>query len=366
MNLRPTKLIRSLGVLAAVAMLGLAACASPPSELVEARQTYEQVAQGPAAEYAPAELQAAKQALEQAEEAYEDEGNDPITRSLAYRAQRKAQLAAVEADIFLARQNKRTNEQALLDAYEESRQQLKGELAQRRAEMVESQNELALERERLEQARQNLEQARQRGDMTEQELQEQRQMLEQRQQALAQREQQLAVMATELANEREQRQQMQERLEQARSQLEEFAKVEDRQRNMIITVPGEVLFEVGEYELRPVAKQRLSKVAQVLLQDKERKIVVEGHTDAQGSEEMNQQLSQNRAQAVREYFISQGIAADRIEAVGRGEGDPLAPNETPTGRATNRRVEIIVEGAGTAALQPGPGAAQQGQQGQQQ
>jgi outer membrane protein OmpA-like peptidoglycan-associated protein len=77
-------------------------------------------------------------------------------------------------------------------------------------------------------------------------------------------------------------------------------------------------------------------------QDAESKITVEGHTDSQGVASYNQDLSQRRAQSVRDYLVSRGIATDRITAQGFGLTRPIADNGSPEGRANNRRVEIIV------------------------
>ena len=71
-------------------------------------------------------------------------------------------------------------------------------------------------------------------------------------------------------------------------------------------------------------------------------LIVEGHTDSQGSESYNQGLSQRRADTVRNYIVQQGYPADRIRAVGMGEGNPIANNASPEGRSNNRRVEIII------------------------
>ena len=73
------------------------------------------------------------------------------------------------------------------------------------------------------------------------------------------------------------------------------------------------------------------------------KIVVEGYTDSNGNDDSNLRLSQSRAESVRSYLISKGVKAERIQAVGKGEASPIAPNDTAEGRANNRRVEIVVE-----------------------
>ena len=93
----------------------------------------------------------------------------------------------------------------------------------------------------------------------------------------------------------------------------------------------------------PSAKVNLDQVTDALLAVKARNLIVEGHTDSQGSTSYNQDLSQRRADAVRDYLIQKGYPADRIQARGKGKGSPIADNVSPEGRANNRRVEIVIE-----------------------
>ncbi len=103
----------------------------------------------------------------------------------------------------------------------------------------------------------------------------------------------------------------------------------------------------GEATLLPVAETRLDAVANAFKQlDATQKVVIEGHTDSVGSEETNQRLSKERAEAVRDYLISQGVSAEQLSAVGKGESEPIATNDTPEGRANNRRVELVIQKAG--------------------
>lgn len=321
--------IRRKLILAFAAAVGLAACATPPPELEEARTTYEQVAQGPASEYAPAELQTAKENLDDAEEAFKKDGDSEITRVLAYRATRHAQIADISASTYQARKSKEEAEQQLLAESEQAREERQAQLEATRAS--------------LQSAEENLKRAREDGSMTEQQLQQKRDELQQKQEALALKEQQLAVTQTELKSERERRAEAEKRLAEARKKLDEFAKVEEDAERIVITLTGEVLFAVDESELRQNAKARLTQVAEVLLADRDRQVVVEGHTDSQGKAAYNEKLSQDRADSVRTYLVSQGIASDRVEAIGKGETDPVSTNDTPEGRAMNRRVEIIID-----------------------
>jgi outer membrane protein OmpA-like peptidoglycan-associated protein len=96
--------------------------------------------------------------------------------------------------------------------------------------------------------------------------------------------------------------------------------------------------------LLPSAQAKLNDVAAALTkQDTESKINVEGFTDSQGDASYNQELSQRRAQTVRDYLVSRGISSDRVTAQGFGLTRPVADNASPEGRANNRRVEIVVQ-----------------------
>lgn len=101
-----------------------------------------------------------------------------------------------------------------------------------------------------------------------------------------------------------------------------------------------VTFETSSAVIRPSSFGKLDEVAQALKGNPEVRVEISGHTDNVGSEDGNQRLSLARAQAVRQYFIEKGVAADRLEARGFGESKPVTTNETPEGRAENRRVEM--------------------------
>lgn len=125
-----------------------------------------------------------------------------------------------------------------------------------------------------------------------------------------------------------------------RRQLSELnAKQTDR--GLIVTL-GDVLFETAKADLKPGAHANLTKLVSVLQQQPERSLVIEGHTDSVGSESYNQELSQRRADSVKVFLLSQGVAANRITAVGKGESIPVASNDSSSGRQMNRRVEIVI------------------------
>jgi outer membrane protein OmpA-like peptidoglycan-associated protein len=101
-----------------------------------------------------------------------------------------------------------------------------------------------------------------------------------------------------------------------------------------------VFFETGREELSPAARKQLDIVANELRSNPDLSTVIEGFADVRGDEEQNLELSERRANTVREYLSSRGVDAERLQTVGLGENHPVASNETPTGRAANRRVEI--------------------------
>ena len=106
----------------------------------------------------------------------------------------------------------------------------------------------------------------------------------------------------------------------------------------------DVVFETGKADLKPGAAQRLQPLAQYLQANPNVKVRIDGHTDAQGSDAYNQQLSQARAQSVRNALAGMGVSGDRITAVGHGESSPIADNRNAAGRQQNRRVEVTLVG----------------------
>ena len=113
--------------------------------------------------------------------------------------------------------------------------------------------------------------------------------------------------------------------------------------NRLILRLNGLTFASGSAEIRPDNFSILTKVQRVIREFPESGITVEGHTDSQGNEAMNQDLSRRRAIAVREYLLSNmAISADRISAVGYGESRPVAPNDTERGRTQNRRIDVTL------------------------
>lgn len=126
-------------------------------------------------------------------------------------------------------------------------------------------------------------------------------------------------------------------------QLNSILQTRDSARGLIISM-SDVLFDTGQYSLKPGAREKLAKVAGILLAYPGLNIEVGGYTDNVGSDSMNQTLSENRAISVRDYLVQQGVATNSVTAKGFGNTSPVATNDNSTGRQQNRRVELVVSG----------------------
>jgi outer membrane protein OmpA-like peptidoglycan-associated protein len=127
------------------------------------------------------------------------------------------------------------------------------------------------------------------------------------------------------------------------AQLNSVLETKDTPRGLVVSM-ADVLFETGKYSLSTDAQLKLAKLAGIIQAHPGLNLAIEGYTDATGGNEMNLKLSQQRAEAVREFLVAQGLPANVITATGFGEANPIADNATPAGRKANRRVEIILSG----------------------
>jgi len=166
--------------------------------------------------------------------------------------------------------------------------------------------------------------------------------LEQSKTSLESQSGQLEDATQKLEQERQARRDAEQKLATMLSGMKDLQSVKEESRGLVITLSGQVLFPSGRWTLLPAARDALDNVAEALQSQPDRKITVEGYTDAQGTAASNLVLSQARAEAVRRYLIQRGVDEDRIRATGMGEENAIAPNSTAEGRANNRRVEIIL------------------------
>lgn len=125
--------------------------------------------------------------------------------------------------------------------------------------------------------------------------------------------------------------------------LNKILATRDSARGLIVSMP-DVLFGTGAYSLKPGAREKLAKVAGILIAYPELNIQVGGYTDNVGNDEMNQKLSEKRADAVRDFLVEQGVSASSVSARGFGNTVPVASNDNSSGRQENRRVELVVSG----------------------
>lgn len=286
----------SLSILGALAASAACASAQPPRELIDARAAYARASAGEAPRLNPAALHEAKVSLDNAESAFNSDADSPMTRDKAYVATRKAELAEVLANTELAQQQA---------------------AHAREVAQAEKERAAAATREQLSQARTQL----------------------------ATTEQSLANTGEKLASETAARADAEKRAREALDKLSvaNALAVKDEPRGTVITMPAGVLFASGKSDLLPGAQAKLDPVAEALSHEQDHKILIEGHTDSQGSDASNQALSERRAQTVRDYFASRGVPANQITATGLGESRPIANNATAEGRANNRRVEIVIQ-----------------------
>jgi outer membrane protein OmpA-like peptidoglycan-associated protein len=126
-------------------------------------------------------------------------------------------------------------------------------------------------------------------------------------------------------------------------QLNLILDTRESERGLVINI-SDVLFDSGQYSLKSTAREKLARVSGIVLAHPGLRLEAEGHTDSIGSDEFNQQLSEKRALAVRDFLMFQGIPVTSLGAQGFGKTMPVAPNDTAAGRQRNRRVELIVAG----------------------
>jgi outer membrane protein OmpA-like peptidoglycan-associated protein len=107
---------------------------------------------------------------------------------------------------------------------------------------------------------------------------------------------------------------------------------------------SDVLFDTGKFTLRPVAREKLAKISGIILVYPDLRLAIEGNTDSVGGDALNQELSEQRAGAVRDYLAMQKIPLTSMTSQGFGKTQPVATNDTAEGRQQNRRVELVISG----------------------
>lgn len=313
--------------------LALTACASAPKRdlaLERLQAEWREIGTTEARELAPLPWRDARSALDRLAQG---EGNATERAEWAFLAEQRLQILRV------AVAGARDTEQ--LRRLEIDRQQILLEASQRDAEMA----RLEAEKLRLQALARSEEAERLRVEATSEsarriEVEEMAELARQEAEAARRlanaqaREAELARREAELAS---------EQTISLRQQLATIRAVPST-RGLVITL-GDVFFAAGQAEIAAAARDNLGAVLDVLARHPDRSVNIEGHTDSSGPDDANLALSERRARSVREALIAQGADPARITATGFGETQPIASNDSAEGRARNRRVEIVIEGA---------------------
>jgi len=319
------------GLVLSLLAVSLAACSTAPKKDLALERVRAQLDQLRADEelagYAPLALGEAERALRVAEQS---KGQDNLRIHLVYMAGRQIEIARVIAQREQSEQEldnlKSERSDMLVKAGQLEAERARAEAEQARLLFAASAEEAERQRREKEEAlEQSAEQARN-AELAMEEAEQARRLAESRasEVELARREADLAVQQAETL----------------RQQLENL-QLRQTESGVVVTL-GDVLFETGQAELLATSHSSLVEVVDLLMSEPDKKIRIEGHTDAVGSEEANLQLSQRRAEAVRTALVELGLDPERVTAVGLGEDFPIASNEDEEGRSRNRRVDVIL------------------------
>jgi len=316
---------------------------SAPVDLLEARNAVAIARAEGADRYAPDSFSKAEDFLGRAEDYSNRKQSDKAIATVA----RGAVQSAEDARVLSIRKRQEERQEAERRATEQRaiEAQNQAEQAQQSAEQAKAQAddearqraEAERDRRAAERAKTEAEQARQQAEAA-------------RADALAQQQaaQSQALQAQQTAQQAEQarqqtEQQAQETRERLLQQLNQVLQTRESARGLIVDMP-DVLFDTGQHTLKVGARERLAKVAGILLAYPDLHVNVEGHTDNVGGLEFNQRLSEERANAVRTFLVEQGVRLENIESHGVGMSEPVASNSTREGRQMNRRVDLVVSG----------------------
>lgn len=369
-----------------IGAMTLAACATPapPNELIEARLALQDAMSAQADKRATRSYDAAVEYLDRANKSWEkDHDASAILHHarLAEAEAKKAQYAAEgqtaeenlrrendrkannaialrDAEVAMLR-NKRqkeeldrmkalaqAQEQALLDAKQQhiaERARAEEEAARIREEQ-EKRAALDAEQARAEQAEREVVRLRE-----EAEKQAAQAKAEKEAGRLREEQETLAALSVERARaEQAEREANRLRAErdnthaQLTATLSRLTNVREEARGVVVTLPGNIYFNAGQVHVKPAMQLQVAKIAKALAAAPDQRLLIEGHTDSDGSNESNFSLSELRARSVQKILLVEGIGAERMEIKGYGETNPIADNSTPAGKAQNRRVEIVL------------------------
>ncbi len=313
MNNKPRLTILATTLAVALIAAGCASVSTPPPALVEARSAVSNASSNPnVLANAPLELKKANDALVRADQALV-KGDDPEVGHNAYLATQRARTAVAVGDAKAAEDQIKSaqveRERARADAREREARRATASAAVARSDARDARADADIQRA---------------------------------QNAAAQ--QQAAAATDQAASAQAQAASAEARAASLERQLAALEALKT-DRGMVITL-GDVLFEFNRAEVKTSAQSRMAQLANFLKQYPDRGVSIEGHTDNIGSAAYNSELSQRRADAIKNQLVILGIAPERISTVGYGKDFPVAANDTDTNRAINRRVEVVISEPG--------------------
>ena len=301
-----------------------------PLSLLEARNAVRIAKIAGAKTYADGSLERAEGFLNQAEDYYSRKQNknaiDTVARAACQTAEeaRVMSIRRVEQEHVAA--ERRAAEMKVAAAQQEAQDATAAALAEKQAAQQEAENARLQAQQAQEQAQAAQQAALDQQRAAQEEAERARMQAQQAEQARAAAEQDREATRSRLL-----------------AQLNQVLQTRDSAEGLIVNMP-DVLFDFNKSTLKPVARERLAKVAGIVQAYPDLRLKIEGFTDAIGSEEYNQRLSEQRAAAVRDYLTSQGVNLNSVTAQGFGKSNPVASNSTAEGRQQNRRVEMVVSG----------------------
>ena len=299
-----------------------------PLEMYEARNSVEIARSRGAEKYAPESLTKAEASLKMAENALASKARK---KQIISQARQTVQFAEDARALAVRRQEAERIEKERQAAAAKARAEAEAKAAAQAAEARQQAQQEARRQAELAAAR-------------EAQLQAQAEATKAREEAARAQAQALAAKEQAARQDAERARKVAQALRaQLLDQLNAVLATRDTPRGLVVTMAG-VLFATGKYDLRPEAQVRLARLAGIVSSHPGLNLQVEGYTDSVGSDEFNQKLSEQRAEAVRDFLIQQGVDQQTITAKGFGKAMPVADNSTAEGRQKNRRVEIIVSG----------------------
>jgi outer membrane protein OmpA-like peptidoglycan-associated protein len=294
-----------------------------PLDLLEARNAVRIAKDAGAQQYAAAELQKAQDSLNQAEDYYRrKQGSGPIGT-----VAREAAQTAEEARVMTIKREQEEQTEKERQAAADREAQARADAQAQQAAAAQAQAQADQSQAQAAQAQKAQQQAELAQQQAAQQAQQSEQARQQAEQARQQAENDKAQMRARML-----------------AQLNQVLQTRDSARGLIVNMP-DVLFDTGKSDLKSTARERLAKVAGILIAYPDIHVEIDGYTDSTGSLEFNERLSQQRAEAVRSYLASQGVNLSTITTQGFGPSQPIASNETASGRQQNRRVELVVSGS---------------------